>query len=811
MSSMTLRYIINLTGDLKRRAAENARAVEQASKRQTTALTNTDKAAQKTEKSIEKIGAKTNASKVDADARKMQSGLNNVTTAANRTTGALGSVTAATQRADSALARLGSSSSLDRTFRYLGSVARRMNDIRRDADRMAAVLARAGQTAGTIAAGTAAGGAAAVATLKRPVEFDKRLADMVNVAYPERSLAGRVSGMQTLESAINRAVQQGGGSRDSAADALDKMIASGTVNINDAMTMLPDLQKAATAANADVTELAQIAIRGMQTFGLSVAEVRGALSKAVVAGQAGGFELRDMSKWLPKLMAASSGKLGMRGLPDFERILSYAQASVITAGSPDEGGNNFLNLLLKINSADTEKDFARAGINLPKSLARARERGFDPVSAFIDFGRQFVEKNPDYMKLRAKAATQTGEDKKATYRAMADILQGSAFGQVIQDREATMAMVAVMQNPDYIKDVLSKVRADSGQAVDSNFAVVSDRAGYKAQQVANEADMSRSRVFEQIDGPLKSVLTSATQLAQAFPAVTTALTGFGQAVGVATAAGAGGALAAFLLNRGRAGAPGAPGGGGLGGFGAGPVPVYVVNKVPGWTAPTPGGGAAGAAAGGAAAAGAGRGLMSRLGASAPWMITAGLAAYDLLPTLLDSSKTPTEKVNAAGRAAAGVAGGWAGAQAGAALGAFGGPFAPVTVPLGGAIGGAVGYLGATWAGDTLSRMNMLPSQRAGLLSSASGGQVQVPQDMQDRLSILRTTPAYMTNPLMQPTAGLDMLKRMQSEPQRVEIGNGLLGINISVHDDRVLTSTQVLQQPSALRLDPGATNPGGTN
>ncbi|WP_290442140.1 hypothetical protein [Burkholderia cenocepacia] len=394
---------------------------------------------------------------------------------------------------------------------------------------------------------------------------------------------------------------------------------------------------------------------------------------------------------------------------------------------------------------------------------------------------------------------------------MASILQGSAIGQVIQDREALMALVGVMQNKAYVKDVLGKVHADTGQAVDSNFAGISNRAGYKAQQVANEADMSRSRVFEQIDGPLKSVLTSATQLAQAFPAVTTALTGFGQAVGVATAAGAGGALAAFLLNRGRAGAPGAPGGGGLGGFGAGPVPVYVVNKVPGWTAPTPGGGAAGAAAGGAAAAGAGRGLMSRLGASAPWMITAGLAAYDLLPTLLDSSKTPTEKVNAAGRAAAGVAGGWAGAQAGAALGAFGGPFAPVTVPLGGAIGGAAGYLGATWAGDTLSRMNMLPSQRAGLLSSASGGQVQVPQDMQDRLSILRTTPAYMTNPLMQPTAGLDMLKRMQSEPQRVEIGNGLLGINISVHDDRVLTSTQVLQQPSALRLDPGATNPGGTN
>lgn len=811
MSSMTLRYIINLTGDLKRRAAENARAVEQASKRQTTALTNTDKAAQKTEKSIEKIGAKTNASKVDADARKMQSGLNNVTTAANRTTGALGSVTAATQRADSALARLGSSSSLDRTFRYLGSVARRMNDIRRDADRMAAVLARAGQTAGTIAAGTAAGGAAAVATLKRPVEFDMRLANMANVAYGDRNLAGRMLGMKELEATINDAVRRGGGTRDTAAEALNKVISSGVVKIDAAKAMLPDLQRGATAGDADVTDIGNIAIAGLRNYGLTESNIGQAISKAVVAGQEGGFELKDMARWLPELMAASSDKLGMRGMGDFERLVSYAQASMMTAGSTDAAGNNLKNLILKINSADTEKDFARLGVNLPKSLARARERGIDGIAAFVDFSEQIAAKDKSFVSLRNRAASEQGEQKKATLQAMASILQGSAIGQVIQDREALMALVGVMQNKAYVKDVLGKVHADTGQAVDSNFAGISNRAGYKAQQVANEADISRSRVFEQIDGPLKSVLTSATQLAQAFPAVTTALTGFGQAVGVATAAGAGGALAAFLLNRGRAGAPGTPGGGGLGGFGAGPVPVYVVNKVPGWTAPTPGGGAAGAAAGGAAAAGAGRGLMSRLGASAPWMITAGLAAYDLLPTLLDSSKTPTEKVNAAGRAAAGVAGGWAGAQAGAALGAFGGPFAPVTVPLGGAIGGAVGYLGATWAGDALSRMNMLPSQRAGVLSSASGGQVQVPQDMQDRLSILRTTPAYMTNPLMQPTAGLDMLKRMQSEPQRVEIGNGLLGINISVHDDRVLTSTQVLQQPSALRLDPGATNPGGTN
>lgn len=790
MSSMTLRYIINLAGDLKRRAAENARAVEQAGKRQTTALTNTDKAAQKAEKSVEKVGAKTGASKLESDARRMQSGLNNVTSA--------------TQRTDSALSRLGSSTALDRQFRYLGSIARRMSDIRRDADRMAAVLGRAGQTAGAVTGGVAAGGAAAVATLRRPVAFDKRLGDIANVAYGDLSPAARIVKIRDIEQVINDAVRNGGGSRDTAAEALSNIIASGVVKIDAANAMLPDLQKGATAGDASVTDLAQIAVAGMRNFGLSERDVGPAISKAVVAGQEGGFEIKDMARWLPELMAASNDKLGMRGMADFEKLVSYAQAAVMTAGSADAAGNNFKNLILKANSSDTAQDFKKLGINLPLSLARARERGFDGIAAFADFTRQIAEKDPRYVELQKKAASETGPEQKATFQAMASILQGSAVGQVIQDREAMMALVGIMQNLKYVDGVLEKVHADKGEAVRSNFEVISSRSEFKAQQVGNESDMARSRVLENIEGPLKAVLDTANQLAQAFPAVTTALTGFGQAVGIATAAGAGGAFTAFLLSRGRSGAPGGAGPGGLGGFGAGPIPVWVVNKMPGWDAPMPGGAGG---AGGPGTAGGKRGAAFLGGARGAGMAAAAYAAYEAIPTLLDGSKSATEKVNDLGRIAAGATGAWAGMQAGAAIGAFGGPLAPITVPIGGAIGGALGYFGATRAGDALARMTATPSQRAGLLADAAG----LPTDTQDRMSVLRTAPAYMTNPLMQPSVGLDMIKRIQAEPQRVEIGNGQLGINVTVRDDRVMIGTQVFRQPNALRIDPGATNPGGTN
>lgn len=889
MSNMVLRYVINLTGDLKRRATENARALEQASQRQTKALTGVDRAAQKTEKTLEKVGSKTNAARLESDARRMEAALSGVASAsqradaamahvgasggeraqryvdgiaramaqrrkitdqaalrdkqqldatasladstakklekmgaktgagrvdsdARRMQSALGNVTSASQRATTALSQMGGRSSLDRMNAYLGSVARRLDDVRRNAERAAHVVGRIGQTGAAVVGGAIAGGAAAAATLQRPMSFDERLAHMANVAYGDRSPVARIMEMRNLENTINAAVQNGGGTRDSAAEALNNVISSGIVKIDAAKAMLPDLQRGSTAADAPVTDIAQIAVAGMRNYGLTEDQIGKAVSKAVVAGQEGGFELKNMARWLPELMAASSDKLGMRGMGDFERLVSYAQASVITAGSADAAGNNLKNLILKINSTDTAQDFKKLGINLPKSLARARERGFDGIEAFADFAEQIAAKDKSFTALKAKASTETGEQQKATYQAMASILQGSAVGQVIQDREALMALVGVMSNKQYVKDVLGKVREDNGEAVASNFSVVSSRAAFKAQQVGNETDIARSRVFEQIDGPLKTALDGITKFAQELPGATTALAAFGQAATVVTSAGVGGALAGFLLSRGRRGAPGGPGaGGGLGGFGGGPVPVYVVNKhmslMPdAWGNPnrTQTGAAAGAAAG------ARRGLLGRLGASAPWLVTAGLAAYDLLPTLLDSRKTPTEKANAAGRTAAGVAGGWAGAQAGAALGAFGGPFAPITVPLGGMLGGAAGFIGAQWAGDRLSSaMSSPPSQRANETRGSNGSTVQVPQEMLDRISILRTQPAYLTNPMLQPSTALAMMERIQSEPQKVEIGNGTLNVAVAVRDDRVMTTATVTQQPFALRVDAGSTNPGG--
>ena len=153
---------------------------------------------------------------------------------------------------------------------------------------------RLGQAVAQGGAALAAGGYVAGRALATPISFEKRLADMANTAYNDRGVEGRRAGGVELRAAIKSATDQYGGSRDEAAEALDKMLASGAVKPSDAIRMLPELQKAATASGAGTGDLADIAIRGVQQGFFKPNEVGVGLDKAIIAGQKGGFELKDM-------------------------------------------------------------------------------------------------------------------------------------------------------------------------------------------------------------------------------------------------------------------------------------------------------------------------------------------------------------------------------------------------------------------------------------------------------------------------------------------------------------------------------------
>lgn len=437
------------------------------------------------------------------------------------------------------------------------------------ASRAGLSLGGAMRGAGGLIAGGMAGRAVLAGPIGQTMSYDRQLANLSNTAYAGESLDARRTGMRALDAAVVTAVRTGGGTRESALGALDKLVSSGAYsNPADAAKVLPTLVKGGTAAAADPALLADIAIRGRQTFGLN--DPGRAIDMAMKAGQLGGFELKDMAKWLPQQMAMAR-QSGLRGESGFATLIAANQASAITAGTKDEAGNNLVNLLAKINSQDTAKDAKKLGIDLPGTLSAAAGKGVNGLDAFVNLVEQIVAKDKSFGALKDKAATAKGDERKATFEAQADILQGSAVGKIIQDRQALMALVGIMNNRGYMRDVRDKSFGASG-VYEDNFRLVAESPSYKAEMLAAESAIAMQTAMDKVNPVLGSMADGISGLMKDFPTLSAALVGGGTAVAALAAAAGTASIALAALTKSAGGKvlpelPGLPGGGGGGGGG----------------------------------------------------------------------------------------------------------------------------------------------------------------------------------------------------------------------------------------------------
>ncbi|MCI4186089.1 phage tail tape measure protein [Dickeya dianthicola] len=441
-------------------------------------------------------------------------------------------------------------------------------------------LRNVGSNAAAVVGGVATAAAVVSQPIKKAASYEYTLANMANTAYADRDIAGRKAGMGELDQLIRQSVKTGGGTKERAAETLDTLLASGTVEMDSAKALLPVLQKYSTATGTDSKDLAQIAIRLKQTFGISDKDIGKALNMAISAGQGGGFELKDMAKWLPQQLAFSSN-VGMKGLDDFAVLLGLNQASAITAGTKDQAGNNAVNLLQKINSQDAANAAKKIkingkGIDLPGSIAAARGKGMNALDAFVEIVDKVVQNNPQYKALQGKLATEKGAKRHETMESMAKILEGSAIGSMVADHEALTALIAYSNNKKYAKNIVENSNKQRGlqdgqTAGDMNFELISGTGEFKGQQLANASDFAQIDSVKPLTGVLGDVSDKLVKYANEYPGLTTAVAG--ATTGIKAMTGAAMVFAGLKFLSG-------------GGVSAPPVP----GPVPGSGTPTPTGG-----------------------------------------------------------------------------------------------------------------------------------------------------------------------------------------------------------------------------
>jgi hypothetical protein len=406
-----------------------------------------------------------------------------------------------------------------------------------------------------IGGGVVAAGAMVAPTVRKTMAYDLRLAHLANTGYADSDKAGRIAGRNELDAKVSGAVKYGGGTRDSALDTLELLLGAGVFKSSQIDPLLRESVKAATANNADPASFAQMAIAANQSMGIAPEKMGRMFGMATFTGQSGGFEIKDMAKWLSQQMAAAKA-VGMSGEQGFAKLAALNQAAVVTAGTKDEAGNNVVNLLAKMGSQDTAKDFKKMGINLPKQLAEGRMKGLDALDVVGNLLQDQLGKDKNFQQVqRELAAAKNDAERAEKLKAVGDIAQGTVIGNVFKDRQALMALYGYMNARERVNKMAKDAPANA-DAVDRNFDVISDTASFKADQTLSARDMAFQKTLDKMMPAIGGVADGLTSLMTQYPIYTTAIVGAATALtGLAGAAG----LAA-LAQRGGAGIPGLPGG-----------------------------------------------------------------------------------------------------------------------------------------------------------------------------------------------------------------------------------------------------------
>ncbi len=216
--------------------------------------------------------------------------------------------------------------------------------------------------------------------LKAPTEaaaeFETKLEDIA------QKIEAPISALPQLGKEVRKVARDTQQSAAAMADGMDILAGMGASR-DDALGLLPDIGRAATAYNAEIADLSQAGYAALDNLKVPANEFGRALDAMAQAGKAGAFELKDMAKYFPSLGAGYQA-LGQKGVPAVADLSAALQIVRKGTGDSASAATNLSNVLQKINAPLTRKSFAKMGVNLEKEMKKAAEKGLTPIEAIAE-------------------------------------------------------------------------------------------------------------------------------------------------------------------------------------------------------------------------------------------------------------------------------------------------------------------------------------------------------------------------------------------------------------------------------------------
>ncbi|MGY4727939.1 phage tail tape measure protein [Burkholderia pyrrocinia] len=628
---------------------------------------------------------------------------------------------------------------LDRAYAQLGRTARGLDLKVAGRERLAA-----GQEAGRGVIGDAVKLTAAVAV---PATIAANYQAIIRDIALKAGIA-RTQEEAAMGSRIRRDAASNGIGRNELADAVNQMVAGG-MDLDRALNFAPLVAKFSIGQGATTVETAKM-IQALQQNAEIVdpQQMSKALEAIAYLGKEGSFESVDMARWFPVLLAEMK-KIGITGQDSVTQLGAMLQVQMKTAGSSDEAANNLKNWFSKIGSGETERNYAKAGVDYQGKMREAIGKGWSTLEASFVLARAYIERvDPAKAKQLAAAAKQFNSEMDPAKRQtqMAAFAETMKTGDLFNDMQVKAALTAYMQNAELYSNLKRNAQQASGEiqkdleARRETSKQIWSEVGQRWDDAMRSIGDALRPVTDRVGEAAKGAGSGIQSAADSAPKATAAVVGIAGTVLAVRGAKALWSIGRGMFDiargtvlarggRGAAGRAGGAGGavgraldaiGGAAGAAGGVQRVFVVN-MPG--SGVDGGGlgdlmgdgrgsrASRAARRAAARAGrfgrigrifnAGRSLFGRVApyagklAVAGTVLKFGLAAREAY-AVASSTDTNTQKANRFAGIAGSLAGGVMGAKLGAMVGAIGGPIGSAVL---GVIGGAVG----TFAGDKLFR------------------------------------------------------------------------------------------------------------
>ncbi len=423
-----------------------------------------------------------------------------------------------------------------------------------------------------IAGGAMAAGYVVNSQIQPARTYDEQLARTAATATYGKgmSIAERKLVKIELNDTIKQAVRYGGGTRDEALIASQTLIGSGAYDINSVKQVLGATQRAAFVADASAQDAAAVTLQ-LRNFGLTGKEVALGQDIAVAGGQLGGFEYNDMARYLSNQlpMAKSAGYGGIDGL---KKVVAMNQVAMRTAGNADEAGNNVVNLLQKLNSSEFANSIAnniqtqkgdplnrKGKLDWATYAQQQKSQGNDQVQAFVGLLERQLAGNSRYQQLKNKASTAKGAEAKELYAQMSQMMAGSNLGNIIADRQALMAALAISTNGDENKRIMGGLDNAGGTVNDFHKLFKGDEWATSMQRQQEQLNINYN-LYTKVNGALGSFNTGMTNVMKNHEGLSTAAYGATTALTALAAASVAGSLAGGIGGVGKAGASKGAGG-----------------------------------------------------------------------------------------------------------------------------------------------------------------------------------------------------------------------------------------------------------